>query len=135
MFYILFDGNGWLINENASLIHVLSFCCLVMVLDARFFCAQQICMLNVHLLFVLNHKSKACHIGNPYVNTQSYFVYLDSDYYCKMSNTLMKLIILNIGVGVKIDLYIIEHLHTPQLLLDPSCAISLMKLLQLKTEM
>lgn len=47
----------------------------------------------------------------------------------------MKLIILNIGVGVKIDLYIIEHLHTPQLLLDPSCAISLMKLLQLKTEM
>lgn len=43
---------------------------------------------------------------------------------------------LNIGVGLKINLYIIEHLHTPQLLLYPSCAtISVMKLLQLKTEM
>lgn len=67
--------------------------------------------------------------------TQSYFVYLDSNYYCKMSNTLMQINHLNIGVGLKINLYIIEHLHTPQLLLDPSCAISLMKLLQLKTEM
>lgn len=52
-----------------------------------------------------------------------------------MSNTLMQ-INLEYWLGVKINLYIIEHLHTPQLLLDPSCAtISVMKLLQLKTEM